>query len=69
MMQEGRSLVLTGETNQVATNNQLAELQHQMEEVEVQAQAELDAMHTELLSLRQQCHELQLNLNESEAKR
>lgn len=57
------------ETDQEAANTHMVQIQSQMAEMEIQAQAELDTMHNELLSLRQKCHELQLALKESEAKR
>lgn len=44
-------------------------LQRNMEQLETQAQAELEELHVELLKMRTTCHKLEVGLNESEAKR
>ena len=53
----------------LARDGHIGDMQRQMEDMEAQAQAELDSMHSQLLQLRQQLHQLQLALNESESKR
>ena len=57
------------ESERAANESQIVAMQNQMEALEAQAQEELDDMHDQLLTLRQQCHDLQLSLKESEAKR
>lgn len=52
-----------------AKDAQITELRQQLEQLEVQAQAELEELHEELLEMRQTCQKLEVALNESEGKR
>ena len=52
-----------------AKDAQITELMQQLEQLEVQAQAELEELHEELLDMRQTCQKLEVALNESEGKR
>lgn len=46
-----------------------SEFKNRLEQLEAQAQDELEELHTELLEMRRTCHKLEVALNESEAKR
>ena len=48
---------------------QIADMERQLVQLESQAQAELEDLHEELLEMRQTCHQREVALSESEAKR
>lgn len=68
-LQEMRQEQQVMQSSLLARDGHIGDMQRQMEDMEAQAQAELDGMHSQLLQLRQQLHQLQLALNESESKR
>ena len=58
-----------GSSVDISKDAQITELRHQLEQLEVQAQAELEELHEEMLEMRQTCQKMEVALNESEAKR
>lgn len=46
-----------------------SDVKRQLEQLEIQAQLELEELHEELLEMRRTCHKLEAALNESEGRR
>ena len=54
---------------ETSKDKEIVELRQHLEQLELQAQAELEELHEELLEMRQTCQKMEVALNESEAKR
>ena len=67
--QKGSRSAAIDTSDNIGKDAQITELRQQLEQLEGQAQAELEELHEELLEMRQTCQKMEVALNESEAKR
>ena len=68
-IQENNKAIAISKSVETSKDNEISGLKQQLEQLELQAQAELEELHEELLEMRQTCQKMEVALNESEAKR